>query len=87
MTRFPVTDLWERYRMALDDVTRRMERITRGLEAAHVAYALVGGQAVALWVATVDPAAVRTTKNVDILLNDSVTKQLPPEPAERFKQL
>ena len=31
-------------------------------------YALVGGQAVALWVATKDPAAVRTTKDVDILL-------------------
>jgi hypothetical protein len=29
---------------------------------------LVGGQAVALWVATKDPAAVRTTKDVDILL-------------------
>ena len=55
--------------MALDDVTRRMERITRGLDAAGVAYALVGGQAVALWVATVDPAAVRTTKDVDVLLN------------------
>ena len=55
--------------MALDDVTRRMERITHGLEEAQVAYALVGGQAVALWVSTVDPAAVRTTKDVDILLN------------------
>ena len=31
-------------------------------------FALVGGQAVALWVATRDPAAVRTTKDVDILL-------------------
>jgi hypothetical protein len=33
-----------------------------------VPFALVGGQAVALWVATKDPAAVRTTKDVDILL-------------------
>ena len=33
-----------------------------------VPFALVGGQAVALWVATRDPAAVRTTKDVDILL-------------------
>ena len=32
-------------------------------------YALVGGQAVALWVTTKDPAAVRTTKDVDILLD------------------
>ena len=31
-------------------------------------FALVGGQAVALWVASRVPAAVRTTKDVDILL-------------------
>jgi hypothetical protein len=71
MAQFPVTDLWERYRMALEDVTQRMERITRCLNEACVPYALVGGQAVALWVATVDPAGVRTTKNVDLLVNRS----------------
>jgi len=54
--------------MALDEVTDRLERIGRALEEAEVAYALVGGQAVALWAATKDPAAVRTTKDVDILL-------------------
>jgi len=59
---------WEKYRMALDDVTARLERITGALHQAGVAYALVGGQAVALWVATRDPAAVRTTKDVDVLL-------------------
>ena len=31
-------------------------------------YAVVGGQAVALWVATREPAAVRTTKDVDLLI-------------------
>lgn len=31
-------------------------------------YALIGGQAVALWVATKDPPAVRTAKDVDLLL-------------------
>jgi hypothetical protein len=62
------TGLWERYLMALDEVTDRLQRITVALEGAGVAYALVGGQAVALWVATRDPAAVRTTKDVDILL-------------------
>jgi hypothetical protein len=60
--------LWQRYVMALDAVTDRLQRITAALEAAAVPYALVGGQAVALWVATRDPAAVRTTKGVDILL-------------------
>lgn len=54
--------------MALDEVTDRLQRITRALEDASVPYALVGGQAVALWVASKDPAAVRTTKDVDILL-------------------
>jgi len=62
------TGIWERYLMALDEVTDRLQRIGRALEEAGVAYALVGGQAVALWVATRDPAAVRTTKDVDILL-------------------
>jgi hypothetical protein len=55
--------------MAVDDVTARLERITKALEQTGVAYALVGGQAVAIWVATRDPAAVRTTKDVDILVN------------------
>jgi hypothetical protein len=54
--------------MALDRVTDRLRRITAALEGADVPYALIGGQAVALWVATRDPAAVRTTKDVDILL-------------------
>ncbi len=60
--------LWQRYLMALDDVTDRMRRITGALESASVEYALVGGQAVALWVATKEPAAVRTTKDVDLLI-------------------
>lgn len=61
-------DLWDRYVMALDDVTDRLRRITRAFDAEGVEYAIVGGQAVALWVATRDPAAVRTTKDVDVLL-------------------
>jgi hypothetical protein len=60
--------VWEKYVMALDEVTDRLQRISRALNAANVEFALVGGQAVALWVATKDPAAVRTTKDVDILL-------------------
>jgi hypothetical protein len=54
--------------MALEGVTERLRRICGALEEASVPYALVGGQAVAMWVATKDPAAVRTTKDVDILL-------------------
>jgi hypothetical protein len=71
MTQLPTTDEWQRHLMALDDVSDRLDRITRCLDEADVRYALVGGQAVALWVATIDPAAVRTTKDVDLLLDRS----------------
>ncbi|MBU4271571.1 MAG: nucleotidyltransferase family protein [Planctomycetes bacterium] len=70
-TAFPAThkNLWEAYTLSLDDVTDRLQRITRALREKSVPYAVVGGQAVALWVATKDPSAVRTTKDVDILIN------------------
>jgi hypothetical protein len=61
-------DVWERHAMAVDDVNERMRRITTALETAGVPYALVGGQAVAAWVATSEPGAVRTTKDVDLLI-------------------
>lgn len=54
--------------MAIEDVSRRLEAITGALERESVPYAIIGGQAVAIWVATVDPEAVRTTKDVDLLL-------------------
>ena len=41
------------------------------MEAAGVPYAVIGGNAVAAWVATIDPAAVRNTQDVDILLRRS----------------
>jgi len=69
------SSVWEKHVMAVDDVTDRLERIAGALEEASVPYALVGGQAVAMWVATKDPAAVRTTKDVDILLR---REDLPP---------
>ncbi len=47
----------------------RLRRICRALSEASLPFALVGGQAVALWVASRDPAAVRTTKDVDVLLH------------------
>ena len=62
------TDLWKLYTMAMDDVAARLARICAAFQENSVPFALVGGQAVALWVATRDPAAVRTTKDVDVLL-------------------
>jgi hypothetical protein len=61
-------NLWEAYTISLADLTDRLQRITRALEEDLVPYALVGGQAVALWVATREPAAVRTTKDVDLMI-------------------
>lgn len=61
-------DPWLRHVMAIERVTERMERIVGALESASVPYALIGGQAVAVWVGSRDPAATRTTKDVDILL-------------------
>lgn len=60
--------LLEKFVMAVDKVAKRLKRIVGALEAKKVPYALVGGQAVALWVAKKDPAAVRVTKDVDVLL-------------------
>jgi hypothetical protein len=43
-------------------------RATSALERAGIPYAVVGGNAVASWVSTVDEAAVRNTQEVDILV-------------------
>lgn len=53
---------------AVERVKDRLRRATGALEAARVPYAVIGGNAVAAWVASVDPAAVRNTQDVDILL-------------------
>ena len=53
---------------AVERVRDRLLRATKALEEAGVSYAVIGGNAVAAWVATVDPAAVRNTADVDILL-------------------
>lgn len=56
---------------AVERVRDRLRRATAALEAAGIPYAVVGGNAVASWVAQVDEAAVRNTQDVDILLNRS----------------
>ncbi len=59
---------WNRVAMAIDEVRDRLLRSTRLLESAGVPYAVLGGNAVAEWVGRIDKAAVRFTKDVDILL-------------------
>jgi hypothetical protein len=53
---------------AVEIVRDRLLRAVRGLEQAGIPYAIVGGNAVAAWVSRVDEAAVRNTRDVDILL-------------------
>jgi hypothetical protein len=56
------------YVMAVDRVEKRLRRVTGALDAAAVRYAVVGGTAVAAWVARVDASATRSTKDVDLLV-------------------
>jgi hypothetical protein len=60
--------LWNRMERAVEKVNERLRRTVGILEAAGVPYAVVGGHAVRAWVAQVDEAALRTTKDVDILV-------------------
>lgn len=53
---------------AVEKVRERLLRAAHALEAAGVPYAVVGGNAVAAHVSRVDEAAVRATRDVDILL-------------------
>lgn len=53
---------------AVELVRERALRVARAFESAGIPYAMIGGNAVAAWVAGVDPSAVRNTQDVDVLL-------------------
>lgn len=59
---------WERMIGAVEDVRNRTLRTAAALEAAGVLYAVAGGNAVAAHVSKVDRAAVRNTRDVDIII-------------------
>ena len=59
---------WERALMAAEKVKERLRRATKALDDAGVPYAVAGGNAVAEWVGRVDEDAVRTTRDVDLLI-------------------
>src|SRR5260221_7536410 len=63
--------LWERMERAVEKVRERLERTAKCLEAAGIPCAIIGGNAVRAWVTQADEAAVRTTRDVDILLRRS----------------
>lgn len=59
---------WERMIGAVEDVRNRLDRAVAALRTANIDYAVIGGNAVAAWVSRVDRAAVRNTRDVDLLL-------------------
>src|SRR5260370_975822 len=59
---------WERSMDAAARVRKRMSRTTSVLDEEKIPYAVIGGNAVAAWVGKIDEAAVRQTRDVDILL-------------------
>ena len=64
-------ELWERIGRAVDKVKDRLNRVVSALEQAGVPYAVIGGNAVQIWVAQADESVVRNTRDVDIVLNRS----------------
>ena len=55
---------------AVEKVRERLERACRAMEESQIPYAVIGGHAVAAWVATIDDGAVRNTRDVDLLLRE-----------------
>lgn len=53
---------------AVEKVRERLERVTSALNRTGIPYAIAGGNAVAAWVSRVDEAAVRNTRDVDVLI-------------------
>src|SRR5262245_27886585 len=56
---------------AVEKVRERLLRATSILENAGVPYAVIGGNAVAAWVSTIDDGAVRNSPDVDIIVRRS----------------
>lgn len=69
-------DILERMVQAVENVRNRLLRSTAALDAAEIPYAVIGGNAVAAWVSTVDPGAARNTVDVDILINRADLEQV-----------
>lgn len=67
--RYTGNELWNRIERSVEKVKDRLQRVATALNAAGIPYAVVGGNAVQIWVAQVDESAVRNTRDVDIILN------------------
>lgn len=64
-------DLLDRMVQAVELVRERLKRSTAALDAAGIPHAVIGGNAVAAWVSTVDRRAARNTVDVDLMVNRS----------------
>src|SRR5437870_979920 len=64
-------EILDRMERAVAKVRERLLRTTAALNKAGIPYAVVGGHAVASWVATVDEGAVRNTRDIDLLIRRS----------------
>lgn len=60
--------LFARMERAVLKVEARMRRASAALKNAGVPFAVVGGNAIAAWVGSVDEAAVRNTRDVDLMV-------------------
>jgi hypothetical protein len=58
----------DRMEQAAAKVRERLLRATALLNRSGLPYAVIGGHAVASWVATVDDGAVRNTRDIDVLI-------------------
>lgn len=69
--------------MHQDALRQRLATVTRALAQAGIPYAVIGGDAVAHYVSLVDPDAVRSTADVDLLMNagdmERAAKAIEPE--------
>src|SRR5258708_29319966 len=62
------SEILDRMERAVANVRERLLRATAALNQIGVPYAVVGGNAVASWVATIDEGAVRNTRDIDLLV-------------------
>ncbi len=76
--RYTGDELYARMERAVEKVNQRLRKTVEILESAEIPYAIVGGHAVRAWVAQVDEAAVRNTRDVDVLVR--------PEDLPRVRQ-
>lgn len=71
MAALPSAISLDRMVSSVEKVRKRLLKAAAALAGANVRYAVVGGNAVAAWVSTVDEGAVRNTRDVDILIERS----------------